>query len=79
MYRHYYADMGRKSISDVIREIKTLLEKEGELSVRQISLKIKSQWRTVDKALGTMKMLGTVKERMNKDTERIERLVSLKK
>lgn len=69
--------MGRKSITDVIREIKTLLEKEGELSVRQISIKIKSQWRTVDKALETMKLLGTVKERANKNTKRTERLFSL--
>jgi len=71
--------MGRKSITDVIREIKTLLEKEDELSVRQISLRLKSQWRTIDKAIDTMKLLGYVKERMNKDTKRTERLISLKK
>ena len=71
--------MGRKSITDVIREIKTLLEKEDELSVRQISLRLKSQWRTIDKAIDTMKLLGYVKERMNKDTKRAERLISLKK
>jgi len=71
--------MGRKSITDVIREIKTLLEKENELSVRQISLRLKSQWRTIDKAIDTMKLLGYVKERMNKDTKRTERLISLKK
>ena len=71
--------MGRKSITDVIREIKTLLEKEGELSVRQISLRLKSQWRTIDKAIDTMKLLGYVKERMNKNTKRLERLISLKK
>ena len=71
--------MGRKSITDVIREVKTLLEKESELSVRQISLRLKSQWRTIDKAIDTMKLLGYVKERMNKDTKRTERLISLKK
>jgi len=71
--------MGRKSITDVIREIKTLLEKEDELSVRQISLRLKSQWRTIDKAIDTMKLLGYVKERMNKDTKRTERLISLNK
>ena len=71
--------MGRKSITDVIREIKTLLEKEDELSVRQISLRLKSQWRTIDKAIDIMKLLGHVKERMNKDTKRTERLISLKK
>ena len=71
--------MGRKSITDVIREIKTLLEKGDELSVRQISLRLKSQWRTINKTIGTMKLLGYVKERMNKDTKRTERLISLKK
>ena len=71
--------MGRKSITDVIREIKTLLEKEDELSVRQISLRLKSQWRTINKAIDTMKLLGYVKERMNKDTKRTERLISLNK
>ena len=71
--------MGRKSITDVIREIKTLLEKEDELSVRQISLRLKSQWRTIDKAIDTMKLLGYVKERMNQNTKRTERLISLKK
>jgi len=71
--------MGRKPITQTIEEIKKLLEKEGELSVRQISLKIKSQWRTIKKALNTMLVLGIVKERKNDKTERIERLFSLKK
>jgi len=79
MYRHYYAEMVRKPITQTIEEIKKLLEKEGELSVRQISLKIKSQWRTIKKALDTMLVLGLVKERKNDKTERVERLFSLKR
>ncbi|MDP2926267.1 MAG: hypothetical protein Q8N99_07860 [Nanoarchaeota archaeon] len=79
MYWYYYADMVRKPITQTIEEIKKLLEKEGELSVRQISLKIKSQWRTIKKGLDTMLVLGLVKERKNDKTERVERLFSLKK
>jgi len=70
--------MVRKPITEIMEEIKKLLEKEKELSVRQISIKIKSQWRTVDKALSTMKSLKIVEERKNNNTERIERLFSLK-
>lgn len=70
--------MSRKSITKIIEEVKDLLEKEDELSIRQISLKTRSQWRTIDKALNTMKNLGIVKERLNDETDRKERLFSLK-
>lgn len=69
--------MARKPITQIIEEIKSILEKENELSVRQLSLKTKSQWRTIKKALDTMKSLGIVKERLNDKTERVERLFSL--
>jgi DNA-binding transcriptional regulator YhcF (GntR family) len=69
----------RKSILSIIEEVKKILGKEGELSIRQLSLKTKSQWRTIEKALETMKSLGVVKERQNNETERVERLFSLKK
>jgi len=68
----------RKPITEIIQKVKKLLEKEGELSVRQISIKTGSQWRTINKALETMKSLGIVKERPNKETDREERLFSLK-
>ena len=61
-----------------MQEIKKLLEKNKELSIRQIALKTKSQWRTIDKALETMKSLDVVKERKGNETERVERLFSLK-
>lgn len=69
----------RKSILSIIEEVKKILGKEEELSIRQLSLKTKSQWRTIEKALETMKSLGVVKERQNDETERVERLFSLKK
>ncbi len=62
-----------------MEEIKELLEKHKELSIRQIALKTKSQWRTIEKALGTMKSLNVVNERKGNKTERVERLFSLKK
>lgn len=70
--------MPRKSITEIIEEIKRLLEKEGELSTRQIALKTKTQWRTTKKALDTLKNLGIIKERQNTTTERDETLYSIK-
>ena len=70
--------MTRKSITSLMEEIKKLLEKNKELSIRQIALKTKSQWRTIDKALETMKTLNVVKERKGNETDRVERLFSLK-
>ena len=86
---HYYANfifkiictiihMARKSIVSIMEEIKKILDKNKELSIRQIALKTKSQWRTIEKALTTMKSLGIVKERKGAETERVERLFSLK-
>lgn len=71
--------MARKPITEIIEKSKQLLEKEGELSIRQISIRLKSQWRTAKKALDTMEALGIVKVRDNDKTERVERLYSLKK
>lgn len=68
----------RKPITEIIEEVKKLLEKEGEMSIRQLSLKTKSQWRTIEKVLDTMKALGVVKERKGTNTKRVERLFSLK-
>lgn len=70
--------MARKSIVSIMEEIKKILDKNKELSIRQIALKTKSQWRTIEKALTTMKSLGIVKERKGAETERVERLFSLK-
>lgn len=71
--------MERKPITEIIENIKSILEKNKELSIRQISLKTKSQWRTIEKALNTMRNLGVVNERVNKSEGRVERLFSLKK
>ena len=70
--------MSRRSILDVIEDIKKVLSKNKELSVKGISEKIKSQWETTIKALEFMKKQDMVKERQNDETERVERLFSLK-
>ena len=77
MYLPYYAYMVRRPITEIIEKIQALLKIEGELSIRQISIKLKAQWRTIEKALETMASLGLVKERSNKETKRVERLFSL--
>ena len=70
--------MSRRNILDVIEDIKKVLSKGEEMSVKRISEKVKSQWETTIKALEFMKKQEMVKERKNDQTERIERLFSLK-
>jgi len=70
--------MSRRSILDVIEDIKKVLSKGKEMSVKRISEEIKSQWETTIKALEFMKKQGMAKERRNDQTERVERLFSLK-
>ena len=76
MYTGTY--MSGKSIHKIMEEIYSILKKENELSIRQLSLQIKSQWITVEKALISMKNLKLVKERFGDDNKRKTRLFSLK-
>ncbi len=71
--------MSGKSIHKIMEEIRDILKKEKELSIRQISIKIGSQWITIEKSLISMKNLGLVKERLGKDNKRKTRLFSLNK
>jgi predicted transcriptional regulator len=66
-----------RNILVITEDIIKLLSKEKELSIRQISLKLKSQWRTAKKALDTIETLGIVKVRDNDKTDRVEKLYSL--
>ena len=70
--------MSRRNILEVIKDIKKVLSKGKEMSVKRISEKIKSQWETTIKALEFMKEQEMVKERFNNETKRVERLFSLK-
>ncbi len=67
----------RKSFDNIVIEVRDILKKNNELSIRQMAERTGSQWRTVEKVLVLLKGLDIVKERKNKDTERVERLFSL--
>ncbi len=70
--------MARKSIIEVIKEVKHLLEMEGTLSTRQISIKTHSQWRTVHKALEVLTFLEIIQKQKGSKTERMETSYSIK-
>ena len=72
-----YSSMHR-NILMITEEVVKLLLKEKELSIRQISLKIKTHRAIALRSLEFLKRLGLVKERKGEDTKRIERLFSLK-
>lgn len=69
---------GRKSILDVIEDILKLLSDKNEYSTQNISILVRTQWRTTIKALEFMKRVGLVKERKGDVTYKAERLWSLK-
>ena len=71
--------MSRRNILEVIEDIKKVLFKGEEMSVKKISEKIKSQWETTIKALEFMKKQRMVNERKGKKTHKVERLFSLVK
>ena len=68
-----------RTILEIMAEIILLLEKEGELSIRQIAIKTRSQRITVRKSLDFLKRVKFVKERKGTKTKRDERLFSLVK
>jgi len=76
MYTDTY--MSGKPINQIMEEISDILKKEKEMSIRQLSLKIGSQWITTEKALNSLKKLGVVKEREGDENNRKTRLWSLK-
>lgn len=69
--------MSGKSVHRIIEEIFIILKTKKELSIRQLSLKIGSQWITTEKALNSMKRLGLVKERLGDENKRKTRLFRL--
>ena len=69
--------MSRRSILNVIKDIKKVLEKEDQLSIKAISDKVKSQWETAFKALAFMEEMKIVKQLKGKNSYKTERLFSL--
>jgi predicted transcriptional regulator len=69
--------MKKRTTTILIKEIMEILKKEKELSVRQISLKLKSEWATTNNALENMKMLNLVYENKNRKHPKSPRIFSL--
>lgn len=72
------ADMSGRSVHLIMEDIFDILKKEKELSIRQLSIKLGSQWITTKKALNSMKKLRLVSERKGNKTYKEERLFRLK-
>jgi len=68
-----------RDILKITEEIIELLSKEEELSIRQISLKVKTHRAIALRSLEFLKRISLVEERKGTETKRIERLFSLKK
>lgn len=66
-----------RNILVITEEILKLLQRGQELSVRQISLKIKTHRAVALKSLEFLKKINLVKERSGTETKREERLFSL--
>jgi predicted transcriptional regulator len=62
----------------ITEEILKILSKKKELSTRQISLKVKTHRAVALKSLEFLKRIRLVQERQGDETNRIERLFSLK-
>lgn len=75
---HTKADMGGRSIHIIMEEIYEILKQDEEMSIRQLSIKVGSQWITIEKALESMKRLNVAKERFGDESNRKIRLFSLK-
>jgi len=72
-----YSPMHR-DILMITEEIIKLLSKEEELSIRQISLRVKTHRAVALRSLEFLKRIKLIGERKGEETKRVERLFSLK-
>lgn len=66
-----------RNILAITEDIIKLLSKEKELSIRQISLKVKTHRAVALKSLEFLRRINLVEERKGDETNRIERLFKL--
>lgn len=66
-----------RNILVITEQIIKVLSKEGELSIRQISLKVRTHRAIALRTLEFLKRIRFVKERKGRDTKRGDRLFSL--
>ena len=76
MYPRVY--MSGRPMNKIMEEIYSILKKEKEMSIRQLSIKTNSQWLTIEKSLDSLKKLEVVKEILDNKNNRKTRLFSLK-
>lgn len=69
--------MPRRSILNVSEDIINSLKKDKELSIKSLSDKTATQWKTTLKSLEFLKRIGIVSERKGKKTNKEERLFKL--
>ena len=69
----------RRNILVIIKEIVKVLEKEKELSIRQIFLRVNTNRDMALKSLEFLKDMSLAKERKGNETKRGDRLFSLTK
>ena len=74
MYNYSYM---HRNILIITEEIIKLLSKEKELSIRQISLRVKTHRAVALKSLDFLKRIKLVEERKGDETERVERFFKL--
>jgi len=70
--------MSGRPMNKIMEEIYSILKKEKEMSIRQLSIKTNSQWLTIEKSLDSLKKLEVVKEILDNKNNRKTRLFSLK-
>ncbi len=75
MYSRSYM---HRNILAITEDILKLLAKEKELSIRQISLRVRTHRAVALKSLEFLKRINLVEERKGNETAREERLFSLK-
>ena len=68
-----------RDILMITEEILKLLSKNGELSIRQISLRLKTHRVVALRSLEFLKRIKLIRERKGEETQRIERLFNLAK
>jgi len=78
-YLWYGLYMSGRPVIELMEEIRGILDREKQLSVRQLSMMTGAQWVTVRKALKALQSFGIVEEKIILDGKRKTLLFSLAK
>jgi predicted transcriptional regulator len=64
----------RRLLKDIIRDVLVVLKRKGELSIRSVSIHIRSTWKTTKDALELLEQLGLVVSRTGDLEARLYRI-----